>query len=43
MSNIEKYNRRITSQTLMNDLIKDGKDRKEAHDIAQTKTTEYLL
>ena len=43
MNNIEKYNRRITSQTLMNDLIKDGKDRKEAHDIAQTKTTEYLL
>lgn len=37
--NIQRYSDRINSQIIMNRLIKEGKSRKEAHDIAQTKTT----
>ncbi len=37
--NIEKNSDCINSQIIMNQLIKEGKTRKEAHDIAQTKTT----
>ena len=37
--NIQRYSDRINSQIIMNSLIKEGKTRKEAHDLAQTKTT----
>ena len=39
LMNIQRYSDRINSQIIMNRLIKEGKSRKEAHDIAQTKTT----